>query len=155
MAKKCIFCGEEIPTFGGMKLDCGGYTEHVCQDCFDKYHDLQGVELAQKILATGRAKNVVGIRDYMKDKIRYEQEALEKEKKKQEEFNAKHPETGKCPKCGGPMHQYGPVVFKLGEETFLFSDLNRLITGSLSVRLDRCKECGYTEFYTPNEHEIV
>ena len=78
-----------------------------------------------------------------------------KEKKKEEEFNNSHPETGKCPKCGGSMRQYGPITFKLGEETFLFSDLNRLMSGSMAVRLERCKECGYTEFYTPNENELL
>ena len=61
----------------------------------------------------------------------------------------------KCPKCGGPMLQYDPVSIKLGEETFLFSDLNRLMTGSLTVQPNRCKECGYTEFFTPNENELL
>ena len=154
MAKICIFCGEEIAVFRGKKLECDGYMEDVCEDCFDKYHELHGVELAQKILATGRANNVVGIREYIKNTTKHEQERLEREKKKHEEFCARHPETGKCPKCGGPMHQYGPVAFKLGDETIFFSDFNRLMTGSLSVRLDRCRECGYTEFYTPNVNEI-
>ncbi len=155
MAKKCIFCGEEIPAFNGKKLDCGGYTETVCADCFEKYHNLYGVELAQKILATGRAKNHIGIRDYLNERIKAEQETLEREKKKEEEFNNSHPETGKCPKCGGSMRQYGPLSVKLGEETFLFSDLNRLMSGSMEVRLERCRECGYTEFYTPNEKELL
>lgn len=155
MAKKCIFCGEEIPAFNGKKLDCGGYTETVCADCFEKYHELQGVELAQKILATGKAKNHVGIRYYMNDRIKSEQEALERKKKEEEEFNKLHPETGKCPKCGDSMRQYGPIAVKLGEETFLFSDFNRLMSGSMTVRLNRCSGCGYTEFYTPNENELL
>ena len=155
MAKKCIFCGEEIPAFSGMKLDCGGYTETVCADCFEKYHELQGIELAKRILATGKAKNHVGIRDYMNYQIKFEQKALERKKKEEEEFNNRHPETGKCPKCGGSMRQYGPITFKLGEETVLFSDFNRLMSGSMAVRLDRCRECGYTEFYTPNENELL
>ena len=155
MAKNCIFCGEEISAFGGKKLYCGDYTINVCADCFDKYSDLQGVELAQKILASGRSKHAAYYREYINDQIKYEQEKLEREKKKEEEFNSKHPETGKCPKCGGSMHQYGPLSIKLGEETILFSDLNRLVTGSMSVRLDRCRGCGYTEFYTPYENELV
>jgi hypothetical protein len=46
-------------------------------------------------------------------------------------------------------------MIKLGEEAVLFSDLRRLMAGSLTVRADRCRECGYTEFYTPNEEELL
>ncbi len=155
MAKKCIFCGEEIPAFGGKKLTYGGYTEIVCDDCFEKYHDLNGVDLARKILSSGRAKNHVGIRDYMNDQIKYEQQRIEREQQQEEEFKINHPVMGKCPKCDGEMHQYGPISFKLGDETFFFSDLNRLMTGSMTVTLIRCRKCGYTEFYTPNENELL
>ena len=155
MAKKCIICGEEISMLGGKKLNCGGYSEDVCPDCFDKYNELYGAELAQKILATGRAKHAEGIRYYLNGRIESEQKALEREKKEEEEFAIKHPETGKCPKCGDSMLQYGPINIKLGEETILFSDWNRLMAGSMAVRLDRCRQCGYTEFYTLDENELL
>ncbi len=155
MARKCIFCGEEVSLFGGKRVTCGFDTEDVCPDCYDKYSGLKQKELAQKILATGRARNARSIRYYLDQLIENEQKELERKKQREEEQNRKHPETGKCPKCGEAMHMYGPISIKLGEETFLFSDLNRLITGSLTVRLDRCSKCGYTEFYTPNEGELA
>ena len=155
MARTCIFCGEEIGAFGGKKLLCAGHAEIVCPDCFDKYQDLPAEELAQKILATGRAKYAEDLREYLNYRAIREQEKAEREKNREEEFRSKHPEAGQCPKCGGTMFQYGPLVVKLGDETFLFSDMNRLLTGSLSVRVDRCRECGYSEFYTPNENELI
>ena len=155
MAKNCIFCGEEIGAFSAKKLTCGDYSISVCGDCFGKYSTLSSVELAQKILATGRSKHADYYRDFLNDKIKMEEMKLEREKKEQEAFDSKHPEVDKCPKCGGAMREYGPVPIKLGEETFLFSDLNRLLTGSMTVRLVRCKECGYTEFYTTNENELI
>lgn len=155
MAKNCIFCGEEIGAFSSKKLNCGGYTISVCADCFDKYSGLKEVDLAEKIIATGRSKHADFYREFIDQSIRIQREALEREKKKEEEFINKHPETGRCPKCGEPMLQYGPVSIKLGEETILFSDLTRLMTGSMSVQLSRCKGCGYTEFYTPYENELL
>ena len=154
MARKCIFCGEEVSLFGGKKVTCGYDTEDVCPDCYDKYSGLEQKELAEKILATGRARNAYSIRDYLNKMIRDEEEAAEREKQKAEEYNRNHPETGKCPKCGETMHMYGPITIKLGEETLLFSDLNRYFSGSMTVRLARCGKCGYTEFYTPNEGEL-
>ena len=62
---------------------------------------------------------------------------------------------GACPKCGGEMYRYEPISIKLGEESFLFSDLNRLMSGSLTVAPARCKACGYTEFYTPDEDQLI
>ena len=155
MAKNCIFCGEEIAAFTAKKITCGDYTMSVCPDCFDKYGGLKGVELAEKILATGRSRHEDYYRTFIDHSLKIRQEAEEREKKKEEEFNSRHPETGKCPKCGGPILQYDPVSIKLGEETFLFSDLNRLMTGSLTIRPNRCKACGYTEFFTPNENELL
>ena len=155
MAKSCIFCGEEIGAFSGRKLNCGGYGENVCAKCFETYCGLDGAALAEKILATGRASHAEEIREYLNERIQREQEALEREKEREEEFLIRHPETGKCPKCGGSMHQYGPITIKLGEESVLFSDIHRLMSGSLSVRADRCRDCGYTEFYTPDEEDLL
>ena len=155
MAKNCIFCGEELGAFSGKKLNCAGYAENVCADCYNKYRELDGIERAHAILDTGRAAHAEGIREYLNDRIRSEQKARERAKQEEEEFSSKHPETGKCPKCGGPLLQYGPLLIKLGEESVLFSDLRRLMAGSLTVRADRCRECGYTEFYTPNEEELL
>ena len=98
MARRCIFCGEEVSMFGGKKVTCGFDTEDVCPNCYDKYSGLEQKELAQKILATGRARNEASIRNYLNNMIKREQEALEREKKKEEEYNNLHPATGKCPK---------------------------------------------------------
>ena len=38
---------------------------------------------------------------------------------------------------------------KLGEETFFFSDLSRLISGSMTVEVLCCEQCGKLEFYDP------
>jgi len=63
--------------------------------------------------------------------------------------------VGACPKCGGEMYRYGEISVKLGEETLFFSSLNRLVSGSLTVEPYRCKGCGFTEFYTPFEEELI
>jgi len=52
------------------------------------------------------------------------------------------------------MLDYGAVTFKLGEETFFFSDMNRLASGSLTVNVLRCQGCGKTEFYIPNAEQL-
>ncbi len=155
MARTCIFCGEDIPAFGGKKLTCGYDTEVVCPNCFDKYADMDEVELAQKILSTGRARDAQSLREYVKNQLEREQAAQERAARREEEFLSKHPETGKCPKCGGSMVQYGPLQIKLGEETLMFSNFSRLAAGSMTVRLERCRECGYTEFFTPEESELL
>ena len=155
MAKKCIFCGEEFGTFSGKKLTVGYDSEDVCPACFEKYCDLGEAELAEKILATGRARHSQTIREYLTEQRAKEEAAQEWARKREEKFMEMHPEMGKCPKCGSSMLRYGPIQIKLGEETFLFSDWNRLMSGALTVTLARCKECGYTEFYTPEENELV
>ena len=68
--------------------------------------------------------------------------------------NDEHVHCGACPKCGGEMLGYEPVERKLGSETFFFSDLNRLASGSLTVTIHRCRSCGYSEFYIPDEDEL-
>lgn len=52
------------------------------------------------------------------------------------------------------MLEYGPVTFKLGEETYFFSDLNRLASGSLTMNVMRCEKCGKLEFYAPDSIEL-
>ena len=52
------------------------------------------------------------------------------------------------------MIDYGPVTFKMGEETYWASDWNRLMTGSLTMNLLRCDNCGKVEFYLPNDEEL-
>ena len=78
MAKKCIFCGEEFGTFSGKKLTVGYDSEDVCPACFEKYCDLGETELAEKILATGRARHAQTIREYMNELRVKEQAAQEK-----------------------------------------------------------------------------
>ena len=46
------------------------------------------------------------------------------------------------------------VTFKLGEETYFFSDLNRLMSGSLTMHLLRCETCGKVEFFIPDAKEL-
>lgn len=70
--------------------------------------------------------------------------------------NEQEPEyCGVCPKCGGEMYKYREISMKLGEESFFFSDLNRLMSGSLTVVPARCRLCCYTELYTPYENELT
>ena len=154
MAKTCIICGKEISAFNSRKLYCGDYGETMCPDCFSRYEGMDTLEFAEEILASGRSKHDDYYRDYIEDEKRSRQAALEREKREEEAFNSRHPEVGRCPKCSGPMLQYSPISVKLGEETILFSDLNRLMSGSLTVQLNRCRECGYTEFFPPNETEL-
>ena len=52
------------------------------------------------------------------------------------------------------MLDYGPVTFKLGEETWLFSDWNRLITGAVTMTILRCEKCGKVEFFAFDDTEF-
>lgn len=155
MARTCIFCGEEVSIFGGKKLTCGLDTEDVCPNCYIKYCDLEGKELAEKILSTGRARNANSIKEYLNNLIQREQKEKERAERRAEAYRKTHPDMGLCPKCGEPMQQYGPLSIKLGEETLLFSDWNRFFSGSMTVIMGRCNKCTYTEFYTPNDQELT
>ncbi len=53
------------------------------------------------------------------------------------------------------MVKNSSLQVKLGEETVLFSAFSWLAAGSMTVRLERCRECGYTEFFTPEESELL
>ena len=155
MAKECVFCGRELTLLGGKKYYVGAIAQPVCPDCYEKYEPLDGLERVKAVLRTGRAVNEEKLRERKHDL----EEAAEKQQADREEqmeqFREKHPQVGTCPKCGGETYGYGPMQMKLGEETFFFSDINRLASGSLTVKLVRCKACGYTEFYTPNENELL
>ena len=52
------------------------------------------------------------------------------------------------------MLDYGPVTFKLGEESLIFSDLVRLFTGSLTMNIFRCNKCGKIEFFSLDNIEF-
>ena len=154
MAKTCVFCGKEISTFNSRKLYCGDYGVNLCPSCYEQYEGMDTLEFAEELLATGRSKHDDYYRDFIENEKRSRQAALEREKRAEEAYNSRHPEVGRCPKCSGPMLQYHPIQVKLGEETIIFDKLNRLMSGSLTVQMNRCRECGYTEFYTPEETEL-
>ncbi|MBR5468720.1 MAG: hypothetical protein IKU80_05750, partial [Firmicutes bacterium] len=59
-----------------------------------------------------------------------------------------------CLRCKGKMLDYGPVTFKLGEETYFFSDINRLVSGSLNLNVLVCENCGKAEFYVSDRKEL-
>lgn len=52
------------------------------------------------------------------------------------------------------MLDYGPATFKLGEETYFFSDWNRLLTGAVTMNIFRCEKCGKVEFFAFDETEF-
>lgn len=79
-------------------------------------------------------------------------ERTREEKQEKEREDREQKRTGKtCLRCGGEMLDLGSMKLKLGEETFFFSDWNRLASGSLDVQVLRCEDCGKAEFYIPEQ----
>ena len=125
MEKICIFCGRSLGRWERKSLYCGNGTQTVCKECYEKYSPMTNVERGLLAWETGRAES-----------------REDREQKR----------TGKtCLRCGGEMLDLGSMKLKLGEETFFFSDWNRLASGSLDVQVLRCEDCGKAEFYIPGQ----
>ena len=150
MDERCIFCGTELGILQRKKLSCGNTTQILCKDCYPKYEPLSAVERAEAALKTGRAEDSDELRKYLEN-VRNAQ------KKRAEERNEnadKRFSDMKCLRCDGRMVDCGPVTFKLGEESLIFSDLVRLFTGSLTMNIFRCEKCGKVEFFSFNDTEF-
>ena len=147
---RCIFCGRELSMLQRKKLHCGGTAQTLCGDCYGTYKTLPAIERAEAAYATGRAEDREKLRDYL-ETVR--QARQEKEEEKQTKTRNRMSDK-KCLRCEGAMLDYGPVTFKLGEETYFFSDLNRLLSGSLTMDVLRCEACGKTEFFIPDAKEL-
>ena len=147
---RCIFCGRELGRFQKKKLYCGVGNQILCGDCHDKYKSLPAVERAEAAYKTGRAENTAELREYL-DTMRQAKTEREAAEAAKAERLISHL---KCVRCNEPMLDHGEVTFKLGEETYFFSDLNRLMSGSLTMHLLRCKHCGKVEFFIPDESEL-
>ena len=144
--ERCIFCGRELSRFQKKKLHCGTENQTVCGACRDKYKSLSAVERAQAAYDTGRAENAAQLRAYL-DAVQEAQEELEAEAAAEAESRIS---DLKCLRCDGAMIDHGPFTFKLGEESLFFSDINRLMSGSLTLHLLRCESCGKVEFFAPD-----
>lgn len=147
---RCIFCGKELSMLQRKKLHCGGTMQILCGDCYGTYKELPAIERAEAALKTGRAEESEKLRTYLKPIYEAREQ---KEAEKQQARENRHSDK-KCLRCGGNMLCYGPVTFKLGEETYFFSDLNRLLSGSLTMEILRCEACGKAEFFIPDAKEL-
>ena len=147
---RCIFCGWELGRLQRKKLYCGNTNQTVCADCRNKYKALSAVERAEAAYQTGRAEDAALLREYLDTvhRAKAEREAAEAAKAQQRITHLK------CVRCNEAMQDHGEVTFKLGEETYFFSDLNRLMSGSLTMRLLRCEKCGKVEFFIPDAEEL-
>ncbi len=150
MTTRCIFCGRELTRFQKKKLYCGNTNQTLCGDCHGKYKSLGAVERAEVAYQTGRAEEREKLRAYLDTvhRARVEREAEAAAKAEQRISDLK------CLRCNETMLDHGPVTFKLGEETYFFSDLNRLMSGSLTMHLLRCETCGKVEFFIPDAKEL-
>ena len=114
MDDRCIFCGTELGILQKKKLYCGNTTQILCKDCYPKYKPLSAIERAEAALKTGRADRISELNNYLNT-------VNEARRKNAEERRAKNEERVtdlKCLRCAGRMVDYGPVTFKLGEETY-------------------------------------
>ena len=147
---RCIFCGWELGRLQRKKLYCGNTNQTVCADCRSKYKDLSAVERAEAAYQTGRAEEAAKLREYLDTvyRAKAEREAAEAAKV------ARRVSDLRCVRCDSVMHNHGDVTFKLGEESYFFSDLNRLMSGSLTMQLLRCEQCGKVEFFIPDAEEL-
>lgn len=150
MKDSCIFCQKELSMLQRKKLFCGNTSQILCGDCYAKYKNLNSAERAEAALKTGRAEDEQSLKDYLAPIKQAEKEKTEQNRAKKEKML-----SGKeCLRCGTEMLDYGSVTFKLGEETFFFSDMNRLASGSLTMNVLRCDNCGKAEFYIPDADEL-
>ena len=147
MEKICIFCGRSLGRWERKSLYCGNGTQTVCKECYEKYSPMTNVERGLLAWETGRAESREELREFVEQAERTREEKQEKEREDREQKR-----TGKiCLRCGGEMLDLGSMKLKLGEETFFFSDWNRLASGSLDVQGLRCEDCGKAEFYIPEQ----
>lgn len=147
MEKICVFCGRSLGWREKKSLYCGNVTQTVCKDCYEKYSSMTNVERGLLAWETGRAESREELREFVEQMEKAREEKQEKERKDRERKG-----TGKaCLRCGGEMLDLGAMKLKLGEETFFFSNLNRLASGSLDVQILRCENCGKAEFYIPDQ----
>lgn len=147
MEKICVFCGRSLGRWEKKSLYCGNGTQTVCKDCYEKYSPMTNVERGLLAWETGRAESREELREFVEQAERTREEKQEKEREDREQKR-----TGKtCLRCGGEMLDLGSMKLKLGEETFFFSDWNRLASGSLDVQVLRCEDCGKAEFYIPKQ----
>ena len=147
MEKICIFCGRSLGRWERKSRYCGNGTQTVCKECYEKYSPMTNVERGLLAWETGRAESREELREFVEQAERTREEKQEKEREDREQKR-----TGKtCLRCGGEMLDLGSMKRKLGEETFFFSDWNRLASGSLDVQVLRCEDCGKAEFYIPEQ----
>ncbi|MBO5160456.1 MAG: hypothetical protein J6B94_12855 [Lachnospiraceae bacterium] len=150
MEDRCIFCGTTLGRLQKRKLHCGNTEQILCKNCYPKYEPLSAVERAEAALKSGRAADAAELRKYLENVW----DARKKKEEEKEVNNKKRTTDIECLRCKGKMLEYGPVTFKLGEETYFFSDLNRLASGSLTMNIMRCEKCGKLEFYAPDSTEL-
>ena len=147
MKRQCVFCGRSLGRWEKRLLYCGNANQTVCRECFDKYCGYTNVELGFLAYETGRAESADQLEEFVN---RMKKVREENEEKKREERQRRL--TGKkCLRCGKEMLDHGSVKLKLGEEPFFFSDFNRLVSGSMAVRVLRCEACNKAEFYILGE----
>lgn len=134
MSDVCALCGKKLSPFARNSLPCGGQQEDFCAKCYDRVFDLPPLGRARLVLSEGHPSHP--------DELH---QALEEQQARQAACR-----TGKtCLRCGGEMFRRGEYQLKLGQETFFFSDLNRLLSGSMTVEVLCCEQCGKLEFYDP------
>jgi len=151
MDNKCIFCGAVPGLLNKKKLYCGNTNQVLCKDCYPKYKNLSAVERAEAALSSGRAEDADELRSYLENIHQARQEDEESRKAyKEKRFTGMN-----CIRCGGQMLDYGEATFKLGEETYFFSDLNRLMSGSVTMNIFRCEACGKVEFFAFDDGEFA
>lgn len=150
MDNRCIFCGAELGVMNRKKLYCGNTRQNLCRDCYPQYSSLTVVERAEAALNSGRAEEADKLQSYLENvhQARHDEEESRKADKE------KRVSGMKCLRCGGQMLDRGESTFKLGEETYFFSDLNRLMSGSLTMNIFRCEDCGKVEFFALNDGEF-
>lgn len=147
MDERCIFCRTELGLFDRRNLHCGNTTQILCKACYAQYKTLSAVERAEAALNSGHADCADDLKNYLANIRRAKQENEEERKK---DCERKMTEL-KCLRCDGQMLNYGPVTFKLGEETFFFSDWNRIASGAVNMNILRCNKCGKVEFFSFDE----
>lgn len=150
MNNRCIFCSRELTWSQKKKLFCGVSSQILCSNCMEKYQPLTSYERAEAALKTGRADNAEALKNYVETVRQAQRKKGEAEKAKEQTFASEL----ECLRCHSMMHYYGPVTFKLGEEHYFFSDIQRLMSGSLTVNVYRCPTCGKAEFFIPDAEEL-
>ena len=146
MSDRCLFCGRELTWLQKKKLYCGNTNQTLCGDCYGRYKALSAVERAEAALQTGRAEDAVQLKEYLNTVYEAQQQKTERKAARERSRVSEL----RCLRCSQPMADYGPLTFKLGEETYFFSDWNRLMSGSLEMEMYRCVSCGKVEFFIPD-----